>query len=1052
VYEKRVRLGAVSGGLYGLGGWTLTPNHYYSAQGRTLYEGSGTVRKADPVGTPACVFGSASPGTGEVQVVSRDGSEVYVFNSAGWHMRTLDTYFGVINYSFSYDTNGYLLVVTDKDGNQTEVERDAQGSPVAVVSPDGLRTVLGLDGEGLLGQVVNPEGETNRFEYTALGLLTNVITRRGYEYRMSYDPTGAVVRAEHPSGGWETWSRSYSYNKIGINAVGLMSRTTHIETTYENDGSRVRRHTSPAGAVWETISNYDGTEVTNRLPNGTEIRVRSGPDPQFGLQVPRVESYRVQMPSGLGKTVTVQRTVSLADTNVLSLVAMTNTVEVNGRTNEMVYTAADRKMQVQTAGGRSYAVWYNAKGRAEKMEVPGLYALEATYDSRGRFQGVYQGTGAVRRALWVGYGADGYPERITNGLNQVSVLQADKVGRVTNGVRPDGQSVALAYDASGNVVGVTPPGRTPHTMDYTSVGALDRYGAPNVGQETNQLFTWNPARQLTSVKYPDGRTITNEYAQSGLLMSSAWPENRVTYTYACNCGQVGSVESTNGGVTVAFGYDGSLLTNAAWSGPVTGRVGYAYDGELRLAGILVNGSATAEYAYDEDGLVIQAGELGMQRDVQNGLLTNTVLGGVTDGRAFDGFMQLGSYGSAYEGSNLLSLGYGYDQLGRITSRVERVLNTTNIYGYAYDAAGRLVEVRTNGSVRAVYGYDANGNRTNAVVAGVGSTGSYDGQDRMTSYGSAVYQYTAGGTLTNKTQSGQTTSYRYDTRGNLLKVTLPGGTAVEYVIDGLGRRIGRKVNGALNRGYLYMNGLKPVAEVDGSMGVVNYFVYGTQGQTPDYLVRSGTTYRVLSDHLGSVRLVVNTESGAIVQRMDYDEWGNVVQDTNPGFQPFGYAGGLYDPDTKLVRFGYRDYDALTGRWTAKDPILFGGGDPNLNAYVGNDPINWIDPFGLIVVNNEDWPIFVKPESGSEEIGILPPGHTWPGSPDGIKFPGKPWQKVRGKPWLPDNDVEMNPGGIVECIGGPCVLPGLGPKPFPSPPSDWDIPDNPDILPGVFPNPK
>ncbi len=64
-----------------------------------------------------------------------------------------------------------------------------------------------------------------------------------------------------------------------------------------------------------------------------------------------------------------------------------------------------------------------------------------------------------------------------------------------------------------------------------------------------------------------------------------------------------------------------------------------------------------------------------------------------------------------------------------------------------------------------------------------------------------------------------------------------------------------------------------------------------------------------------------------------------------FQPFGFAGGLYDGDTGLVRFGARDYDPYTGRWTAKDPILFEGGDTNLYGYVLNDPINFVDPKGL-----------------------------------------------------------------------------------------------------------
>ena len=84
-------------------------------------------------------------------------------------------------------------------------------------------------------------------------------------------------------------------------------------------------------------------------------------------------------------------------------------------------------------------------------------------------------------------------------------------------------------------------------------------------------------------------------------------------------------------------------------------------------------------------------------------------------------------------------------------------------------------------------------------------------------------------------------------------------------------------------------------------------------------------------------------------MDYDVWGKVTRDTNPGFQPFGFAGGIYDPETRLTRFGARDYDAQTGRWTAKDPILFDGRDSNLYGYVFNDPVNFIDINGNFAVN-------------------------------------------------------------------------------------------------------
>ena len=67
-------------------------------------------------------------------------------------------------------------------------------------------------------------------------------------------------------------------------------------------------------------------------------------------------------------------------------------------------------------------------------------------------------------------------------------------------------------------------------------------------------------------------------------------------------------------------------------------------------------------------------------------------------------------------------------------------------------------------------------------------------------------------------------------------------------------------------------------------------------------------------LGSVRLVINGETGDVVQELEYDAWGVVLTDTNPGFQPFGFAGGLYDPDAKLIRFGARDYDLQEGLWT------------------------------------------------------------------------------------------------------------------------------------------
>ncbi|MGE3921242.1 MAG: RHS repeat-associated core domain-containing protein [Gammaproteobacteria bacterium] len=74
-----------------------------------------------------------------------------------------------------------------------------------------------------------------------------------------------------------------------------------------------------------------------------------------------------------------------------------------------------------------------------------------------------------------------------------------------------------------------------------------------------------------------------------------------------------------------------------------------------------------------------------------------------------------------------------------------------------------------------------------------------------------------------------------------------------------------------------------------------------------------------------------------------EYGNIMDDMNPDFQPLMYAGGLYDADTKLIRFGARDYDPTIGRWTTKDPIGFED-DLNRYAYCGGNHMSCTDPTG------------------------------------------------------------------------------------------------------------
>ncbi len=318
---------------------------------------------------------------------------------------------------------------------------------------------------------------------------------------------------------------------------------------------------------------------------------------------------------------------------------------------------------------------------------------------------------------------------------------------------------------------------------------------------------------------------------------------------------------------------------------------------------------------------------------------------------YNGFGELSNYAATYDGANLYATQFVRDKLGRITDKTETIDGMTSTYTYVYDLSGRLTDVTRDSLPIAHYDYDPNGNRAggfNEVNGTIGAT-DYDAQDRLPSYGTtlggaATYTYTANGELLTKTDANGTTTYSYDALGNLRSVSLPGNTLIEYVIDGRNRRVGKKVNGVLTQRFLYKDQLAPVAELDGSGAVVARFVYGTKPNVPDHMLKNGVTYRIVSDALGSTRLVVDAATGTIVQRLDYDEFGNVTNDTNPGFHPFGFAGGLYDRDTKLVRFGARDYDATIGRWTTKDPIRFDGGDSNLFGYMLADPVNGTDPSG------------------------------------------------------------------------------------------------------------
>ena len=158
------------------------------------------------------------------------------------------------------------------------------------------------------------------------------------------------------------------------------------------------------------------------------------------------------------------------------------------------------------------------------------------------------------------------------------------------------------------------------------------------------------------------------------------------------------------------------------------------------------------------------------------------------------------------------------------------------------------------------------------------------------------------------------------------------------------RIAKKINGAITEKYLWQGLTRLLAVYDGSDNLLMRFEYA-DSRMPVATIKTGVRYSLAYDQVGSLRLVVDY-LGNVVKDITYDSFGNIISDSDPSYEiAFGFAGGLQDKNTGLVRFGYRDYDPNIGQWTAKDPIFFSGGDTNLYGYVLNDPVNNFDPLGL-----------------------------------------------------------------------------------------------------------
>lgn len=895
-----------------------------------------------------------------VTIPDESGNALQVFDAFGRHVETRDGLTNANLMSFGYDANNQLTSLTDADGNATTIERNAEGDPTAIVAPFGQRTELSVGADHLLSSVAAPAGETFSMTYDPTGLLKTFTKPNGATSHITYDARGRLIKDEDALGGFKSLDIDGNGDDFTVSVSDARGATRTHRVRREEDGSQERTVTRPSGSQTTSISRTDGS-TSRTLADGTQINSTSVADQRFGAGVRVPENETLTTPGGLTRNVQHKLDFNLAQWwDPSSWRQATETTTTNGKTATSRFDHSTLTLTSQSPNGRQKSEQFDSVMRPLRLTVPGLYDTSIQYDQHGRATSISQGD----RTASAAYDDSGNLAQSTDSLGRVTTYEYDADGRVVASNLPGGRRIEYQYDADGNVTSVTPPSRPVHEFDFNAMDAMTAASSPeeSTSPRTTTYEYDTPDHKLSKITRPSGAEVDFGFDSAGRLTGVTAGDGTSELSYHPTSGKLATLSSPDN-ENLAFSFDGPLATGQTLTGEVAGSSTITYNDDLQPTSATVADS-TVTFAHDDDGLLTSAGDLSLASDPQNGLLTGVTLADTSTQITRDGFGAPSALTTTTAGSGLYTAAFTRDAAGRITTKQETRPSGITTYAYNYDPSGHLENVHKDGLPYASYLYDQNGNRTSQTIAGTTTYATFDTRDRMKTQGDLDLTYNDNGELTQKRDrtTGDTLSLSYSTLGDLTSATTADGRQINYLLDGAGRRVGKKVDGALTEGLLYAPGASgPAAELDGENNLAARFIYATNANVPDYMVKDGTTYRVITDQLGSVVMVVNASTGAIAQELTYGPFGEVLTDSNPGFQPFGFAGGVYDTDTGLVHFGAREYDAELGRWTASDPIGFGGGDSNLYGYVLGDPVNFVDPSGNYVEGQpQHWAEPIKDE--------------------------------------------------------------------------------------------
>ncbi len=850
-----------------------------------------------------------------------DNSLEYQFSQKGQHIATKALGTNVTLEQFTYDESGHLTAITDQFNQTTQIIRDERGYPTQIIAPNGQITNLTVDENGDLAEVSYEDGSKYQFSYYAGSLLKDMVDLGGHTIGHLYDKYGRFVKEILPNGGALEFARVKEGN------------TTTYTQTYPEGDKRVIKDTLLAnGDINSTITLPSGDDIymsfannyfnKTLISNGVKSAITYSTD-SFSKQK-TISSKTITMPSSLSKSISYNTSYDGNDTVINS---KTQTITTNSKTTTITTNYQEGIETITSAMGKTITRNFDIDTLLTKeLKFNNLEPINYTYNDKGQITQVTQGD----RSVNITYDDRGNIASITNPLGLSTTYEYDNMDRVIKTTYPNNVSLTYSYDNYGNIIKRVVPVNKEHKFNYNFASNPLNYTTPNNNQTS---YLYDKANRLRKITKPDNSEIDYTYTK-GRLTQIKSPNKTINYTYAFN-NLVSSI--SNGNIELNFNYDGNLLTKQT-SSYTQSEITYTYNNDFLVNSITYAGKKE-DITYNTDNEAISIGNYQINRD-NNGFVSK-----VNDSN-YQKEYSYNNYGEITQiKDNTLTVNLTRNKLSQIIKKEEIINNKTKTYEYAYDKLGRLIKVTKDGNVVEEYSYDENSNRINAKINGKNINANYNSEDQLTSYNNTTYTYDKNGNLIKKQNDTNQTIYTYDEFNNLKAVTLPNNKTISYITNPLNQRVAKLVNGEIKEKYQWKDLTTLLAIYDKDNNLIQRFEYAN-GRMPIAMTdKNNNRYYLHYDQVGSLRVVTDS-NGNIVKEITYDSYGNIISDTNPDFKvPFGFAGGLYDEDTKLVHFGYREYDPVTGRWLSKDPLLFGGRDSNLYGYVLQDPVNGIDPTGL-----------------------------------------------------------------------------------------------------------